>query len=102
MKKDKPKKIKTKFTRLVKEIKDCYPETEIALSSVIHRTDDKSLNNKIVQVNNWLENFCRDNSLSFIDNNNIKDECLNKGGLHLNRRGISNLSSNFRKAINDH
>ena len=36
---------------------------------------------------------------SNIDNNNINESCLNRGKLHLNRRGSSYLANNFKKFI---
>ena len=43
--------------------------------------------------------FCNGKGLSFIDNNNIDRSCLNKGKLHLNRRGSSYLANNFKKFV---
>ena len=37
--------------------------------------------------------------MSFIDNNSIDRSCLNKGKLHLNRRGSSYLANNFKKFV---
>ena len=37
--------------------------------------------------------------ITFIDNNNINESCLNREKLHLNRRGSSYLASNFKKFI---
>ena len=37
--------------------------------------------------------------LTFIDNNNINEPCLNRGKLHLNRRGSSYLANNFKKFV---
>ena len=77
---------------LVDSIKAEHPSIDVAISSVILRSDDQSLNSKIDEVNrrNWV----------FIDNSNIKEDSLNRSGLHLNRKGVYRLASNFREYIN--
>ena len=37
--------------------------------------------------------------LTFIDNNNINESCLNRGKFHLNRKGSTYLAHNFKKFI---
>ena len=74
---------------------------EIGLSSVVHRQDDFTLNTKIDKVNSDLEKYCQQNNIYFINNDNIKvEQCLNRSGLHLNRKGSSVLAANFSKFIN--
>ena len=46
-----------------------------------------------------LEQWCIGKGLTFIDNNNVNESCLNRGKLHLNRRGSSYLANNFKKFI---
>ena len=50
--------------------------------------------------NDKLQRFCTSKGLSFIHNNNLDKSCLNKGKLHLNRRGSSFLANNFKKFVN--
>ena len=51
----------------------------------------------------WIRNFSMLGSglqgFTFIDNNNINDFCLNRGKLHLNRRGSPSLANNFKKFV---
>ena len=56
--------------------------------------------NEEIQNNNKPQRFCTSKVLSFIDNNCIDKSCLNKGKLHLNRRGPYFLANNFEKFVN--
>ena len=56
---------------------------------------DQDFNDDIAHINEKLPRFCNSKGLSFIVNNNIDRSCLNKGKLHLNRRGSSYLRNNF-------
>ena len=94
-----PKAIEKKLGNLVKRVKKELPNADIALSSVIYREDDKSLNSKIKQVNCLLETFCEQSDFDYINNDNIHADCLNAGGLHLNRKGTITLASNFRNYL---
>ena len=100
LKRDKPKQLGKKIVELANNIKKQHCTAEIAISSIIHRADDISLNSKIDQVNESLMKMCSNNDLDFICNDNIKLDCLNVGGLHLNVKGTINLAANFRKHIN--
>ena len=67
--------------------------------SIIQRYD-QDYNEEIQSINDKLQRFCTSKGLSFIKNNNIDKSCLNKGKLHLNRRGSSFLANNFKKFVN--
>ena len=101
-----PKQIQTKLAKVIEEIKQEHPTMDIGISSVIRRNDvkspndKKSFNDKISRVNNLLKNFCEQNNFDFLNNDNIHENCLNAGGLHLNPRGIHTLASNLRNYIN--
>ena len=43
----------------------------------------------------FLENYCKQQNLGFIDNSNLKKSDLNFRGLHLQERGSSKLAKNF-------
>ena len=60
---------------------------------------DQDSNDDIAEINEKLQRFCNSKGLSFIDNNNIDRSCLNKGKLHVNRRGFSYLANNFKKIL---
>ena len=75
---------------------------EVIVSSIICRSDEESM--KVQPVNEVLYKMCRELSLGFMDNSNIKEEHLSTRGkfpgLHLNECGNSILFSNFINFIN--
>ena len=89
-----------KIKKLVKEIDEYDKQNppNVVISSLIKRYD-KDFNDDIANVNEKLQRFCNGKGFSFIDNNNIDRSCLNKGKLHLNRRGSSYLANNFKKFV---
>ena len=97
LKMDQPKKIKNKVAGSVDSIKAEHPSIDVAVSSIIFRSD---VNSKIDEVNRRLSSFCQSKKWVFIDNSNIKEDSLNRSGLHLNRKGVYRLASNFREYIN--
>ena len=90
-----------KIKKLVKEIEENKQENipQVVISSIIKRYD-QDYNEEIQSMNDKLQRFCTSKGLSFIDNNNIDKSCLNKGKLHLNRRGSSFLANNFKNFVN--
>ena len=86
---------------MVKEIEENNHENipQVVIYSIIKRYD-QDYNEEIQSINDKLQRFCTSKGLSFIDNNNIDKSCLNKGKLHLNRRGSSFLGNNFKKFVN--
>ena len=99
MKDDNPKRVKVKIPELVDTIRNEQPNAKIVLSSIIHRNDDRFINGSIDQVNRAVESVCRQRGMDFISHDNIPGDCLNNGGLHLNRKGVFNLANNFRKHL---
>ena len=87
-----------KIKKLVKEIDEYDKQNppKVVISSLIKRYD-KDFNDDIANVNE--KRFCNGRGLFFIDNNNIDRSGLNKGKLHLNRRGSSYLANNFKKFV---
>ena len=78
------------------------PSTKVSISGMINRRD-KSLsgsNAKISQINSALKSVCLQKRRKFIDNSNIDQSCLNRRGLHLNRKGSGLLSRNYLKYFN--
>ena len=90
-----------KSKKLVKEIEENNQENipQVVISSIIKQYDH-DYNEEIQSMNDKVQRFCTSKGLSFIDNNNIDKSCLNKGKLHLNRRGSSFLASNFKNFVN--
>ena len=89
-----------KIKKLVKEIDEYDKQNppKVVISRLIKRYD-KDFNDDIANINEKLQRFCNGKGLSFIDNNNIDRSCLNKGKLHLNRRGSSYSANNFKKYV---
>ena len=83
-----------KIKKLLKEIEENDGSTDIVISGLIKRFDRNAIDD-IERIKRW----CVGKGLTFIDNNNINESCLNRGKLHLNRRGSSYLADNFKKFI---
>ena len=49
----------------------------------------------LIQVHNKISNFCNTNGLYYIDNRNIRADCLYKDGFHLIDKGKIVLANNF-------
>ena len=82
------------------QIKDKFPNTKVSFSSLIVRKDKTSVLNKINNINVILKRVCDQNNWTYVDHNNIDYSCLNRGGLHLNRKGSSLVSKNFSQYLN--
>ena len=75
-------------------------ENDVMISSLIARSDDEDLQQKLLEVNKVLEAECKRYDLCFINNSNIcPTQHLNGGGLHLNYKGTVLLASNFIEHI---
>ena len=94
---DEPRQLGEKIVDLARFIERESPLTKLAVSSLIVRKDD--LDRKVKNVNKTLRSFCNSNGWTFISNENIDASCINKGGLHLNRKGVYKLAGNFRNHI---
>lgn len=70
-------------------------ETKVSVSSLTSR-DDK-FQQRVSEVNCFLEKMCLERNLAFLNNVNIS-ACshLNRSRLHLNRKGTKLLTSNFK------
>ena len=86
-----------KLVSAVKEV-DKDNSIKIAFSSIINR-EDEDFKDKITDVNNKLKNYCNSAGIDFIDNSNIDGSCLNRGKLHLNRKGTAGLAKNFCRFV---
>ena len=71
------------IVNLALQIEGDAPETNLAISGLITRADDKD--GKVSSVNKILKKFCRQNHWNFIEHNNINQTHLNRGGLHLSQ-----------------
>ena len=89
-----------KIKKLVKEIDEYDKQNppKVVISSLIKRYD-QDVNDDIANINEKLQRFCNSKGLTSMDNKNIDRSCLNKGKLHLNRRGSSYLANNCKKIV---
>ena len=62
-------------------------------------TDVKDIKDTINTTNSYLENYCKQQDVGFINNGNIKKSDLNLKGLHLHERGSSKLAKNLLDVI---
>ena len=97
-----PKYVAERIADLGRNIVADSPSTKVTISSLTCRTDDRLLNDKVVQVNSYLSTLCSQNDWTILSHSNITTTHLNASGLHLNHRGTDNLSSNFSKHINNY
>ena len=58
-------------------------------------TGVKNITETINTTNSHLENYCKQQNVGFINNDNIKKSDLNSKGLHLHERGSSKLAKNL-------
>lgn len=71
------------------------PDTKLTISAITQRFDEDSLKKKITDCNKVLRTFCNQHGWSFVEHPNIDETCLNNHKLHLNKKGIAILASNF-------
>ena len=93
------KRVAEGITNLGTQINEDSPETSIAISSVLPRTDDPSLSTKAIEANKLIKAVCTRNNWAFIDHKTINSSCLNLRGLHLNRKGTSTIAKNISNYI---
>ena len=87
-----------KGMKLVKEIQENDGSTDIVISRLIKQFDRNAIDD-IERIDEKLKRWCIGKGLTFTDNNNINESCLNRGKLLLNRRGLSYLANNFKKFV---
>ena len=84
-----------KLLDLKKFIEKTLPESNVVISNLITRTDNGKASLTVIKTNEHLHGL----QMDIIDNGNITSNELNKGGLHLNPRGLGNLAINFLRRI---
>jgi hypothetical protein len=77
------------------QVKESLPRTNVCISGIITRKDKSNIQEKINTVNDILKRVSDLNKWTYIDNTNLDYTCLNRGGLHLNRKGSSSLTRNY-------
>ena len=80
-----------------------YLKTEsndVSVSNIILRTDNSLLNQKGCEVNSHLKDLCEEKNLYLTDNTKkFRSHHLNKGKLHLNRKGSKLLNDTFIRQL---
>lgn len=91
----------TNIKKICKTVKHDAPNTKLTFSSILIRKDKKDITENMIQeVNSRLKNYCKENDLGFINNENIGASWLGKGKLHMNAKGTSLLAKNFLNHMN--
>lgn len=96
---DNPTVVAEKIVDLCTEVENNLPNCSVAISELISRDDDDSLNHKVSQVNKVLRTFCKSRDWILISHNDITKDHLNSKGLHLNKNGISQLAKTFNNHV---
>ena len=81
--------------KIVKLVRETCKDTKLCFSSLICRADAPDIDEKVIKTNANLENYCNQQNIGFISNNNIKKSDLKARGLHLHERGSSKLAKKF-------
>ena len=89
-----PKSIAESIVDLAMSLKT--ESNDVSVSNIILRTDNSLLNQKGCEVNSHLKNLCEERNLYLIGNTKkFRSHHLNKGKLHLNRKGSKLLNDMF-------
>ena len=88
----------SKVRKIVKALEEMDGNNEIkhSFSGIIVRKD-RDLEKEIKETNTKLKNYCIGKGFIFVDNVNIKENCLNNSELHLNRKGTTLFTKNIYK-----
>ena len=97
-----PRQVAERIVDLGNSISADSPSTKVTISSLIVRSDDSVLNDKVTQVNKILNSSSNQNEWKYLSHCNITTEHLNNSGLHLNHDGTKTLSSNFSRHNNSY
>ena len=86
----------SKIRKTVKAVEEMDGNNEIKLGflGIIVRKD-RDLEKEIKETNTKLKNYCIGKGFIFIDNTNIKENCLN----NLNRKGTTLFTKNIYKSF---
>ena len=75
-------------------VRETWQNTKLSFSSLICQTNLKDIDEKVIETNTYLENYCKQQNLDFNDSDINKSD-LNSRGLHLLERGGSKLAKRF-------
>ena len=88
------------IVNLVTQIQQDFPTTHLTISPLLPRSDNLEFNDKIKEANKILKLFCSSRGFTLLRINNINLTCLNRRGVHLNRKGSSLLSNSYADYLN--
>ena len=95
-----PRSVAEGIVNLVTQIQHDSATTHLAISPLLPRSDNLDLNDKIKEANKILKSFCSSRGLTLLRINNIDLTCLNRRGVHLNRKGSSFLLNCYADYLN--
>ena len=95
-----PRSVAEGIVNLVTRIQHDSPTTHLAISPLLPRSDNLDFNDKIREANKILKLFCSSRGLTLLHINNIDLTCLNRRGVHLNRKGSSLLLNCYADYLN--
>ena len=84
--------------KIAKSIRDCSENTQVLLSGIINR-EDGNYNDKTSEINTRMASYSEGQRLIFIKDSNIDGTCLNRGRLHLNKKGYNKFSLNLIESM---
>ena len=84
---------------MVKTVKELSPQTQVTISLHLPRDDEKDMKNKVKVLNENLIKFCKENSIAYISNSNVRTEMLGRRKVHLNGEGLKVFAGNISRCI---
>ena len=83
------------LSTMATQVQQDFPSTHLAISPLLPRSDNLELNDKIKEANKILNSFCSSRGLTLLHITNIDLTCLNRRGVHLNRKGSTFLTNSY-------
>ena len=84
-----------KLLNLMKFFEHTWPESNDVVSNLIARTDNCKSSLTVIKKNEHLHGW----QMDVIDNGNVTSDEIDKGGFHLNPRGLGKLAINIIRRI---
>ena len=87
------------MTTISNYMKENHPNIEFVISELTCRTDIPNIQNKVVDLNRKIKNFCVEKNIPSITHESIDETCLGLKKLHLNGKGKSFFSVNLKNFL---
>ena len=87
---------------MVTQVQQDFPSTRLVISPMLPRSDNLELNDKVKEANKILKSFCSSRGLTLLHITNIDLTCLNRRGVHLNRKGSALLTDCYADFLMSH